>query len=512
MNETTKQVKIGAIISYVMIAINIVLGLVYTPWILRQVGSSDYGLYTIASSIVALFLMDFGMSAAVTRFVSNYRAAHDEDNINGFVNLAIKFYLVICAFSAILLTVAYFNIGTIYSKLTPDELESFKSVFIVTAVFVVLCFPVNICNGILNAFERFTALKGLDVFNKLGTVIVTIIALLLNGGVMMLIVVHGVFNLLTFLLKIWMVRRMTTVRPSQNRNSHIHFKEVFSFSAWSTANSISQQMIFNLMPSILAMVANTLSVTLYGFANVIEGYVYTITQAINGLFMPQVARLIKGEADAKNVQALMVRVGRLNQSVISLLIIGFAMIGQEFVVLWVGEEYSTLYFCILFLIIPYFVSASQQIANTSIIVLNYIKYSTIINIGTGIINLVSAFYVCRYFGVMGVCATIGILFVIRIIALNFVYATKLKIRIGDFFRDCHLKMLPGILLSAVISMVILHYMPPATRWLLLIAKGGVIVAVYAVVMWLIGWNRSEKDLFLSIIPGLKKRTASTKQT
>ena len=50
------------------------------------------------------------------------------------------------------------------------------------------------------------------------------------------------------------------------------------------------------------MVANTMAITLYGFANVIEGYVFTITQAINGLFMPKVSRDIVEENDARNVR------------------------------------------------------------------------------------------------------------------------------------------------------------------------------------------------------------------
>lgn len=505
MKETTKQMKNGAIISYCMIALNIGLGLVYTPWILRQIGSSHYGLYTIASSIVALFLMDFGMSAAITRFVSNYRAAHDEVNINGFINLAIKFYLVVCVFSALILTIVYFNIDIIYTNLTPSELEDFKTVFFITAVFVVLCFPVNICNGILNAFERFTALKGLDVFNRLGTVVVTIIALLLNGGVITLVAVHGIFNIATFFLKILTVRRMTTVRPTKKGTSHVRLKEVFAFSAWSTVNSIGQQMIFNLIPSILAIVANTVAVTLYGFANVIEGYVYTITQAINGLFMPQVSRLLHGQSDAKRVESLMIQVGRLNQSVISLLIIGFVLIGREFVVLWVGEDYFDLYYCILFLIVPYFVSASQQIANTSIIVLNYIKYSTMIHIITGLLNLGSVYFICQWFGVLGVCALIGGVFTLRIVALNFVYATKLKINISKFFKSCHLKLLPGIVLSFLLSSLILHFLPWASRWLILVVKGLIIAIVYMVVMWFIGWNKSEKKLILSLIPRKKKK-------
>ena len=41
-----KQIKYGALISYIALFINIVIGLVYSPWVIRSIGKADYGLYT----------------------------------------------------------------------------------------------------------------------------------------------------------------------------------------------------------------------------------------------------------------------------------------------------------------------------------------------------------------------------------------------------------------------------------------------------------------------------------
>ena len=65
--NSSKQIKFGALMSYFAIAVNIVAGLVYTPWMITKIGQGNYGLYTIASSLITLFVMDFGMSAAVGR-------------------------------------------------------------------------------------------------------------------------------------------------------------------------------------------------------------------------------------------------------------------------------------------------------------------------------------------------------------------------------------------------------------------------------------------------------------
>ena len=73
MISTNKQIKIGAILSYLSIGINIIAGLIYTPWMVDTIGKSDYGLYTLSNSLITLFLVDFGLSSAVSRYVAKYR-------------------------------------------------------------------------------------------------------------------------------------------------------------------------------------------------------------------------------------------------------------------------------------------------------------------------------------------------------------------------------------------------------------------------------------------------------
>ena len=79
MKKQQDQIKIGAILSYVSIALNIIVGLLYTPWMRSQIGESNYGLYTLANSLITLFLVDFGLSAATARYLSKYHAEGEEE-------------------------------------------------------------------------------------------------------------------------------------------------------------------------------------------------------------------------------------------------------------------------------------------------------------------------------------------------------------------------------------------------------------------------------------------------
>ena len=106
--NSAKQIKIGAILSYLSIALNIVTGLIYTPWMISQIGKPQYGLYTLANSLITLFLIDFGLSSATSRYISKYRADGEEEKIGGFLGAIYKLYLLIDAVIFTVLLILFF--------------------------------------------------------------------------------------------------------------------------------------------------------------------------------------------------------------------------------------------------------------------------------------------------------------------------------------------------------------------------------------------------------------------
>ncbi|MEG1865227.1 MAG: flippase, partial [Alistipes sp.] len=47
------QLKAGAVLNYVVLGLNTAVGLAYTPYMLRMLGQSEYGLYALAASVIA---------------------------------------------------------------------------------------------------------------------------------------------------------------------------------------------------------------------------------------------------------------------------------------------------------------------------------------------------------------------------------------------------------------------------------------------------------------------------
>lgn len=502
--DGSQQIKFGAILSYLVIAVNLLAGLLYTPWMIRTIGPDNYGLYTLAISLISMFLLDFGMGAAVSRFISKYNAENKQDSVKNLLGIVYKLYILIDAIVLITLVIIYFFVDVIYIGLTPNELANFKVVYIIAGTFSVISFPFTTLNGILTAHEKFVELKLCELFNRVVSVILIVLALLFGFGLYGLVTINAVSGLVTIIIKLFIIRQNSLVKVNFKFNSKIMLKDIFSFSIWSTVTSIAERLIFNITPSILGAVSGSISIALFGVASTFEGYVFTFASAVNGMFLPNISRVLVGDNAKENILKLMIKIGRIQLSITGLIVIGFISVGKDFIFLWLGEDYILSYYSAIVLILPSLIWLTQDIANTTVVALNKVKLKSLIFIGTSILNIILSIAFSRLWGMFGSSLAICISYFIRSIAMNVLYYRVLKINIFKFFKECHMKMAIPLLLSLSIGYAI-HFILPYLSWKVLFIKGCLIAIAYMIIMWFMCFNLYEKDLLKSIFQGVINR-------
>ena len=493
MTNENKQLKYGAFISYIAILINTLTALIYLPWMARQLGQSGYGLYTLAFSFVNFFLVDFGLSAAVARFVAKYRAEHEEEKANVLVGTVTKLYLLIDALSIVVMVVVYFMIDRIYKGLTPQEIATFKPLYIIMTVYSMLAFPFMSLNGILTAYEKFVQLKLTDLFQKLFTVGLIILALTKGYGVEYLILANVAGGILCIIAKLYIVYHDTPIRPRFHVNDPEILKGVLSFSVWTAIVSICQRFIFNLAPTILGIVSNSREIALFSPANSLEGYFYLFAAAVNGLFLARVSRYVANNQESELFQ-LMVRVGRYQLAVMGLLFIGFICIGEDFMRVWMGEQYTSAAMCAVLMFIPDLLLFTQEIANDMVIAKNEVRHYAFSNIGMALICVLLSFPLSGRFGALGSCIAIAASYMFTFIYMNIVYKKRLNLDIFQFFRKCYVSFIIPYIITLLLSRFIVKQIP-LFGWKGIGVKALVITVIYAAAVWLMALNPEEKQFF-----------------
>lgn len=273
------------------------------------------------------------------------------------------------------------------------------------------------------------------------------------------------------------------------------YKDIFGFSIWVTISSLAQRLVFNITPSILGTVASSAAIALFGIVATIEGYTYTITTAINGMFMPKISRIYERGGEKDELMPLMLSVGKFQYAINGLIVAGFAVVGKEFINLWMGPTYLDAYYGILLVIIPGLFFNSMQIANTAMIVRKKVNLQAWVNLGMGMVNVLLSIILSSYFGVIGACISISIAYMLRAVVLLFIYKRVLKIDMASFVVNCYFRMGIPIIITIMLRFL-MNSLLPNGGWLVLAAKGVVIVEIYAVVTLLLGLNSEERNKLL----------------
>ena len=79
--------RAGALLSYIYIAVNSLIALVFLPILKSRLGSSEYGLYDLAVQIINIMtVMDLGFGNGIVVYTAKYGAT---GNKNDNTNLAV---------------------------------------------------------------------------------------------------------------------------------------------------------------------------------------------------------------------------------------------------------------------------------------------------------------------------------------------------------------------------------------------------------------------------------------
>ncbi|WP_298554492.1 oligosaccharide flippase family protein [uncultured Parabacteroides sp.] len=494
--SSSKQLKWGILISYVAIGINILTGLLYTPWMIHSIGRENFGLYTLSLSVISLFVFDFGLSAAVTRFIAKYVAEGRLEKANQCYGLVYRLYIVLDILLLAILLAIFFFIPQIYQELTPDEIEKFKVVYCITSLYSIFSFPFIPLNGILMAYEKVIQLKLCDVFHKLIIVGAMSVCLIIGLGLYALVAVNAVSGIVTIVLKLFCVKKYTNQSVDWKYFNQVEFKEIVGYSGWVTIISLAQRCVFSIAPSILGALSGSTSIAILGIAITLEGYTYTVANAMNGVFLPKISKIMyQGDGD---VLPLMVRVARLQIYVIGLVVLGVVCFGRSFIDLWVGDSFTGSYICAILIIVPSLFQLPQEIGLQAIHVKNKVKPLARVFVCMAIISLVFSLMLAKPFGAIGIGISVFLAYILRTIGMDVILYRYLNINVFVFFKESFVKQAIPLFICLIVGLAIENFLSVA-GWIGFIIKGGMFCVCYGLINYTLAMTDSEKQLILVFI-------------
>lgn len=490
--KTKKQVKLGTVLSYLVLLVELLVNLLFFPWLAKSVGQGNYGLYTLASSTISIFLMDFGLSAAVSKFLSQYRAKNDKQGADNFLGLVYKLYLIIDIAIFVVVLACYFFLGVL-KGLSGAELETFKMLYIVVGAYSVISFPLIPLNGTLGANEEYIFTKICTLLQKAVSVILMVLAVVFNFGIFGVVLANVTTSLLASIIKAIYIRTKIKVKPNFAYKDKAMFKSIFTFSIWISVLVIGQKILSNISSTVLGIVSSSNAIAIFGFALTLETYAYSISTVIGDMFLPKITRMMNKNEKDPALDKLFSFVGKIQMMVIGLVFIGFCLFGKEFSIMLMGPEYAESYICTILLIFPLLIQVPTQIMESQSYVSNTVKESAIIMICCSIVGLGLMFLFGKFWGATGVCIAICLAqTVFSILRTVFVYKRKQHVDIKSFLKKVYVRYLPSCLLCVGLG-VVLVLLNKVTSWKPFILDVIIVSLFYCLAVWLLYFTEDEKN-------------------
>lgn len=171
--------KIGILISYFNLILQTVIGFGYVPLLLHYIGISEYGLYQLIGSFIAYFaIMDFGLTAAVVRFYTKFKAEKDELAMENLLGISAIAYGIIALMLFMIGIICYYHIDYIFgATMSYTEIKTAKMLFLLLLFNIVLTVSSMLFKAVINAYEKFLFLKGLETCQLLLQPIIILLVL-----------------------------------------------------------------------------------------------------------------------------------------------------------------------------------------------------------------------------------------------------------------------------------------------------------------------------------------------
>jgi len=506
MDLVNNQRKAGIVLSYISMFFSIAIGLIYVPMLLHFLGKEQYGLYQLMGSLIAyMAVMDFGLANTITRYYSRYLALKDEENQSNVLAISSIIYGVITLVVLIAGVIIYFKLGDIFkNSLTVDELVKAKQIYIIQMINIVITIPSNIFTAVINSHERFIFIRGLSILQTVLQPFVVIAVMYYKADVIGLVIVISIFNIGTILIKIYYAMFKIKARIKLYCWNKVLVKEMTIFSFFIFLNMVIDQIYFKTDQIILGIVAGTSVVAVYSIASQLDQYYINFSSSVNSVFLPRIAAISAKTEDMTEINSMFNKVGRIQYAIMAMLLSGFVMYGKSFIVFWAGPDFSGAYYMSLIVMVPLLVPLIQSMGIVIIQAKNKHAFRSKMYFVIALLNVALSIPLAKMYGGIGCAIGTAIGLIIgNWFVINFYYHKVIGIDIIDFGKEI-LSMTPPIAIVMGIGIVTNHFIATSNLVILGI-KMIVYVILYSVLMWYMGLNAYEKNIFLGMFNKIKKK-------
>lgn len=492
MNER----KIGVILTYINIFLNASIMLFFTPYMLKTLGQSEYGLFSLANSIVTyLVILDFGFGNAIVVYTNKFRVKKDYKSQEILYGTIFSAYIFMACLVVLIGILVYFKLDIFFEKsMSFEEIEKLKIMFFILIFNLAFSFIFSVYSAILTAYEKFFYVNILNFFRTLILPFCMFLLLFFGFKSISLVICITILNIFIFFAKFLYYKKYIKVCVNVFKFDFKMLKMVLAYSFFIFLGIIVDQVNWNWGQFIIGVILGSKEVAVFAIAVLLNLNFMMLSTAISGLFLPKISQMVASGASSKILTNEMIRIGRLQAYIVYAILFAFLLFGRDFIKFWAGEDYLDSYYLSLIIMFPLSIPLIQNLGLSILMAKNKYAFKVISTLIGSIFMIIGSIFLTKIYGYFGVAFCVGIsFFVLNSFVVNWYYSKKIGLDIKNFWMNIFRILSPLFALFLVYYFVIYIFNLNGFKFLIF----GLIsfFILYFIIAYKFSFNYYEKSIF-----------------
>jgi O-antigen/teichoic acid export membrane protein len=463
------------------------------PFIVHHLGDRTYGFWALATSFIGYYsLLDFGLSSAVSQYMSMAIGRNDDAECRGVFNTALRINLLLCAL-ALVVTGAIVAITPWFAN-TPRDARLFQSVIAILGVNAAISLPMRVYGGVLYTKFRFDIQSWITILSLVLRTGFIVWVILLGYGLLALAWVTLLASLPANMLQIFFARREASWARIESKAVELKIvKSLSSYSVYTFLAYIADTIRFQIDPLVISGLIGLVMVTHYRVAGVFAQYYMQMIIFSVGMLQPVFSRL-HGAGDRPGIEKVFFFGTKLSSCISVFICLALVGWGKPFIARWMGSAYEDAYWPLVVLSLAVLLDVCQKPSIDLLYATFNHRFYTYTNWSEGLLNLAFSLALARPFGIVGVAmGTLIGAFLIRVVLQPWWVCRVNGISYGIYMRFIGRNLFFCSVLMGVAIGVSSWGLRPSYPFL--IASATCATLLYGIGSWWVVFNSIEREYF-----------------
>jgi len=416
----------------------IAIAFVMSPFLVNTLGDTKYGIWSVMAALTGyMTLFDLGISSAVAKYVSRYKALNDYQSINRIFSSALVLLVIV---GIILVSTSPFIASFVVRvfKIEPELRDVVYKLVMIGSIDVAVYVGSGVFLGSFYGFQKNEIVNGVILFIAIFRAIFWYLALTSGFDLLSMGIISLVGNTLAIFL-LWYILNRTEpqVEVTTKYANKTTTASIFNYSKFTFITMLGMQLIYYSDAFVIGYFLTAAAITIYTIPWSLSEYSNKMILAVAQTFVP-----VFSEQEATEDKALYNTYISGTKAVLvlsNLLCIGMLVLGDHFIGIWMGPRYAVECGTLLLIMFTTQLIKSPQLLSYSVLLgtSNHQRFSTY-NLLFSFANLIlSIFLVQKY-----------VLF--YAIVTPILTSRVMNFSLFDYVKSTYLRIIPASILLFVI--------------------------------------------------------------